>query len=81
MPSLLFVSIVAGVEEVEIGRWHVLKIDFRQFQELEAQNDGSRATAHMQRRFTEAGMVVACHLGGLLDVEVGLHALGWKMGS
>ena len=32
MSPLLFSTIVAVVE-VEVGRWHVPKVDFRQFQE------------------------------------------------
>ena len=53
------------------------KVDFRQFQEFEAQNDDSLAKVHIQRRCVEAVMVVAYHLGGLVGVEWS-HALGWK---
>ena len=41
------------------------KVDFRQFQECEAQNDDSMAMPNTQRRYAEVGMVVAYHLGGL----------------
>ena len=78
MPSLLFVSIVA-VEEVEVGRRQVPKVDFRHFQEWEAQNDGSLAKSHRWRRHAEADMVVACHLGGRLGMDLGLIVVfeGW----
>ena len=42
------------------------KVDFRQFQEWEAQNDDSLATTHIQRRCAEVGMEVAYHLGDRL---------------
>ena len=42
------------------------KVDFRQFQEWEAQNDDSLDKIHIQRRHAEVGMAVACHLGGRL---------------
>ena len=62
MPSLLFCAIVAVVE-VETGRQHAPKVDFREFQEFEARNEGSRANPHTWRRDTEVGMVGAHHLG------------------
>ena len=46
MSSLLFSTIVAVVE-VEVDRRHGLIVDFLQFQELKAQNDGSLANAHI----------------------------------
>ena len=42
------------------------KVDFRQFQEWEAQNDDSLDKIHIQRRDNEAVMVVEYHLGGRL---------------
>ena len=75
MSSLLFSAIVAVVE-VKVDRRHVPKVDFREFQELKAQNDDSQAKSHIQRRCSEAGMVVACHLGGRLGMECGLRWLG-----
>ena len=47
------------------------KVDFRQFQGLEAQNDDSLAKSHMWRRETEVGMVVAYHLDDRLGIECG----------
>ena len=46
MSSLLFSAIVAVVE-VKVDRRHVPKVDFREFQELKAQNDGSLAKEHI----------------------------------
>ena len=46
MSSLLFSTIVAVVE-VEVDRRHGPIVDFLQFQELKAQNDGSLANAHI----------------------------------
>ena len=63
--SLLFCAILA-VEEVEVGGDDAPKVDFRPFQEWEAQNDDSLANIHTQRRHAEVGMVVAYHLGGRL---------------
>ena len=40
------------------------KVEFREFQEPEGQNNASRAKMHVQKRHTDVGMVVACHLGG-----------------
>lgn len=47
------------------------KVDFRQFQEWDTQNDDSLAKPHIQRRSAEAGMVVTYHVGGRLGVECG----------
>ena len=40
------------------------KVEFREFQEFEIQNDTSQAKIHMRRSDTEVGMVVAYHLCG-----------------
>ena len=40
------------------------KVDFRQFQKSETQNDDSLDKIHIQRRYDEVGMVVGYHLGG-----------------
>ena len=48
------------------------KVDFCQFQEHEARNEAFLAKLHIQRRDTVVGMVVACHLGGLLRAWVGV---------
>ena len=45
------------------------KVDFRQFQEWEAQNGDSMTKSHIQRRCAEAGMVVAYHLGARLGMD------------
>ena len=52
--------------EVETGRQHAPKVDFREFQEFEARNEGPRAKPHTRIRDTEAGTVVIYHLGGRL---------------
>ena len=39
-------------------------VDFREFQEIEARNEGPQAKSHIQRICTEVGMMVACRLGG-----------------
>ena len=50
--------------EVEGGRWHTPKVDFRQFQEWEAQNNDLLAKAHIQRRYSAADLVAVCHFHG-----------------
>ena len=40
------------------------KVEFREFQEYEPQNDASRANLHTRRSDTEVGMVAAYHLAG-----------------
>ena len=53
--------------EVEVGRQHVPKVDFRQFWEWEAKNGAPPpAKMHMQRRNSESTTVLAHHLGGPL---------------
>ena len=46
----------------------------------EAQNDDSLAKSHTWRKATEAGMVVACHLGGLFEVHAWVAVAGrfWR---
>ena len=52
------------------------KVEFREFQEYEPQNDTSRAKLHIRRSDTEVGMVAACHLGGLLGAGCWLRTFG-----
>ena len=73
-PSLLFSTIVALVE-VEVDRQHVLIVDFHEFQGIEARNEVSFAKIYVERRCTEADMVVAYHVGGRLGY--GLWSSGW----
>jgi hypothetical protein len=47
------------------------KVEFREFQEYELQNNASRAKLCIRRSDTEVGMVAVYHLGGLLGVDVG----------
>ena len=54
------------------------KVDFCEFQALEAQIEGSRAKVYIRRRDTEAGVMVACHLCGLLVAHHVLGGLGWE---
>ena len=68
MSPLLFFAIVAATE-VKVDRRHGPRADFREFQELKARNDDSLSKAHVQRRCSEAGVVIACHLGGRLGME------------
>ena len=46
----------------------------------EAQNDVSAAKSHIWRRDTEAGMVVACHLGRCLEMKCGRQWFKWLGG-
>ena len=62
--------------EVEVGRRHVPNVDFHEFQEIKAPNEGPQAKSHIQRRHDELGMVVARHLGGRLGMDCGRRWLG-----
>ena len=63
---------IVAVVEVEVGRQHVPKVDFREFWECEFQNNASCAKAHIQRRDPEVGMVfVFHHLVGRLEDDHG----------
>ena len=68
MSSVLFSTIVAVVE-VDVDRQHVPIVDFREFSELDARNQGPLAKIHAQRRDTEVGMDVGYHLGGFLSIS------------
>ena len=59
----IFCSIVA-VAAANFGRRYEQKVEFREFQECEFQNNASRAKTHMRRSDTEVGMVAAYHLCG-----------------
>ena len=60
----------------------MLIIEFREFWECEAQIEGSLTKIHIQRRDTEAGMLVAYHLGGLARWHImWLGLLGWENGT
>ena len=50
---------------------HLLEIEFREFQEYEAQKNASRAKLCIKRKDAKMGVVAAYHLGGLLGVDVG----------
>ena len=70
MATLLFCVIVAVMEVARMAD-DMPKVEFREFQEYEPQNDASRAKLHTRRSDTEVGVVAACHLGGLLGVDNG----------
>ena len=61
--------------EVEVDRQHVLTVDFHEFQDIEARNEDSFAKIYIERRCTEADIVVAYHVGGRLGY--GLWSWRW----
>ena len=56
--------------DCNFGRPNLLKIKFHEFQEYEPQNNASHTKLYIRRSDTEVGMVAACHLGGLLGVDM-----------
>ena len=68
MSSLLFLAIVA-VEEVEVDRQHVPKVDFGEFHELEAQTKVPWGKGHTWRRDNVVGLVFEYRVGGRLGTS------------
>ena len=56
------------------------KVDFREFQDVEARNEGPQAKSYTQRRCTEVGMMFAYHLDGRLGTHVRLVVLWHRRG-
>jgi len=53
------------VTDCNFGRPNLLKVEFHEFQEYEPRNNAPLSKLCIRRSDTEAGMVTACHLGGL----------------
>ena len=57
------------------------KVEFREFQEHEPQNNASHTKLYIRRGDTEVGMVAAHHLAGRLGADVGASVGLGKMPS
>ena len=57
------------------------KVDFREFQEIEARNECLQAESHIQRRYSEVEKLVAYHLGGRLGHITLLGMGNWENGK